>query len=402
MNEEDISFKIDTGPPCNVIPKHAFEKMSKKPSLQPTKVEITAYGGVRVPLKGTCTITIKKNSKNIDAKFFIVAVAKAQPLIGLETCQDLELISINNNVSEVKANGTEILDEYKDVFTGIGLVNGEFHIKHWEDVRPTIHPPRKIPLSLMPKLQQTLEELTEMEVISKVEKATDRVNSLVIVEKKDSSLWLCLDPKDLNKAIMREHYKPPTAKTISSKLNGKHVFTVIDMSNWYKKLDEESSYLGTCNTPFSRYKFNRMPFGICVGSDVAQRMLDENFNDIPGVLTVHDDIFIAGKDTVGHDLALKQALERARSRKIKFNRNKAQLRINQVKYLGHIVTADGFKPDPENIKAIVDMPEPQCKQDSQRLLGMVNYLLQYIPNMYHYPPRHLVEKEHAMGVVWWT
>ena len=55
--------------------------------------------------------------------------------------------------------------------------------------------------------------------------------------------------------------------------------------------------------------------------------------------------------------------------------------MNQVKYLGDIATADGFKPDPKKIKAIIDMPEPQSKQDLQRLLGMVNYLSQYIPNM---------------------
>lgn len=403
VNEEEISFKIDTGAQCNVIPEHAYEKLSKKPSLQPTNVKITAYGGVRVPIKGTCTMTIKKNSKNLDAKFFIVAVEKAQPLIGLQTCRDLELININNDVNEVKTSGTEILDEFKDVFTGLGLVNGEFHIELREDARPTIQPSRKIPLSLMPKLQKTLEKLTEMEVISKVEKATDWVNSLVIVEKKDGSLRLCLDPKDLNRAIKREHYKPPTAETISSKLNGKRVFTVIDMSNcyWHKKLDEESSYLCTFNTPFGRYKFNRMPFGICVASDVAQRMVDENFSDIPGVLAVHDDIIIAGKDTAEHDLALKQALERARSRNIKFNRSKVQLRVNQVKYLGDIVTADGFKPDPEKIKAIVEMPEPQCKQDLQRLLGMVNYLSQYIPNMSEItaPLRNLLKKN--MQWVWY-
>ena len=55
--------------------------------------------------------------------------------------------------------------------------------------------------------------------------------------------------------------------------------------------------------------------------------------------------------------------------------------MNQVKYLGDIVTADRFKPDPEKLKAIINMPEPQNKQDLQRLLGMVTYLSQYIPNM---------------------
>ena len=383
VNDENIRFKIDTGARCNVIPEHAFEKLRKKPSLQTTKVTLTAYGGVRVPIKGTCTMKIKHNDQNIDVKFFVVAVDKAQPLIGLQTCRDLELISINNNVSAVTAQETEILDEYQDVFAGLGLVDGEFHIELRDDAKPTLHPPRKIPLSLMPKFQKTLEQMTEMGVISKVNKATDWVNSLVTVEKKDGSLRLCLDPKDLNKSIKREHYKPPTAETISSKLNGKRIFTVIDMSNcyWHKKLDEESSLLCMFNTPFGRYKFNRLPFGICVASDVAQRMVDDNFSDISGVIAVHDDIIIAGKDTEEHDNALKQVLKHARSRNIKFNRSKVQLHVNQVKYLGDIVTADGFKPDPEKKKAIIDMPEPHNRQDLQRLLGMVNYLSQYIPNM---------------------
>ena len=182
MNDEDICFKVDTGAQCNVIPEHAFNKLTNKPSLQTTKVKLTAYSGTRVPITGTCTMEIKQNGKTIDAKFFIVAVEKAQPLIGLQTCRDLELISINNTVSEVKTENTEILDEYQDVFTGLGLVDGEFHIELRNEAKTTIHPPRKVPLSLMPKLKETLEKMTEMDVISKVDKATDWVNSLVIVE----------------------------------------------------------------------------------------------------------------------------------------------------------------------------------------------------------------------------
>ncbi|KAK2558607.1 hypothetical protein P5673_018788 [Acropora cervicornis] len=184
VNAENICFKIDTGAQCNVIPEHAFEKLRKKPSLQTTKVTLTTYGGVRLPIKGPCTMKIKHNDQNIDVKFFVVAIDKAQPLIGLQTCRDHKLISINNNVSAVIAKETEILGEYQDVFGGLGLVDGEFHIEVHDDAKPTIHPPRKIPLSLMPKLQNTLEQMTEMRVISKVNKATDWVNSLVIVEEK--------------------------------------------------------------------------------------------------------------------------------------------------------------------------------------------------------------------------
>ena len=175
-----------------------------------------------------------------------------------------------------------------------------------------------------------------------------------MVEKRNGSLRLCLDPKELNKAIKREHYKPPTAETLSSKLNGKRVFTVIDMSNcyWHKTLEEESSHLGTFNTPFGRYRFLRMPFEVSVAVDVAQKMVDDNFSDIPGVSDVHDDIIVAGRDKAEQDKALKQVLIRAREHGIKFNREKTQPRVCQVNYLGNIVAAEGFKPNPKKIEAI--------------------------------------------------
>ena len=235
----------------------------------------------------------------------------------------------------------------------------------------------------MPKLKAALDKLTRLGVVCNLNRPTVWVNSLVIVGY-------------LNKAIKREHYKAPMAETISNSLIGKKIFTVIDMSDcyWHKKLDEESSYLCTFNTPFGRFKFNRMPFGICCASDVAQKMIDDEFSGIPGALAVHDDIIIAGATIEEHDRALSKVLQRAREKNIKFNKKKMQLRVNKVKYLGNIVSAEGFQPDPEKIRAIIEIPQPQCRQDLQRLLGMVNYLSQYIPNMSEItaPLRSLLKK----------
>ena len=329
-------------------------------------------------------------------KFFVVKAPNAKPLIGLQTCQNLELININQ-VNDVQEKKTDLLEEYEDVFVGLGLVEGEYYIDLEENAKPTIQPPRKVPLSLLPKLKETLDNLTKSGVVSKLDRPTDWVNSLVIVEKKDGSLRLCLDPKDLNNAIKRGHYKAPSAETISNHLSGKKIFTVIDMSHcyWHKKLDEESSYLCAFNTPFGRYKFNRMPFGICSAADVAQQMVDDEFSDIPGALAVHDDIIVSGATTEEHDTALEEVLKRARERNIKFNKKKVQLRVTEVKYLGNIVSAKGFTPDPEKIRAIIEMPPPESKQGLRRLLGMVNYLSQCIPNMSEItaPLRSLLKKD---------
>ena len=138
-----------------------------------------------------------------------------------------------------------------------------------------------------------------------------------------------------------------------------------------------------------------MPFGICSAADVAQQMVDDEFSDIPGLLAVHDDIIVCGATTEEHDTALGEALKRARERNIKFNKKKVQLRVTEVKYLGNIVSAKGFTPDPEKIRAIIEMPPPESKQDLRRLLGMVNYLSQYIPNMSEItaPLRSLLKKD---------
>lgn len=110
-------------------------------------------------------------------------------------------------------------------------------------------------------------------------------------------------------------------------------------------------------------------------------MVEDHFGDIDGVLAAHDDITIAGKNIEEHDIILRQVLNRARESNIKFNRSKIQLGVKEVTYLRGIVSADGFKPDESNVKAITNMRRPENKQDLQRLLGMVNYLSSFIPNV---------------------
>ena len=153
------------------------------------------------------------------------------------------------------------------------------------------------------------------------------------------------------------------------------------MSNcyWHQTLTEESLFLCVFNSPFGLYRFKRVPFGISCASEVAQKMVEKHFGDISGA--IFDDIIIGGKDEQEHYLILRKVLTRVRERHIKFNRDKIQFRVSQVKYMGEVVSELGLSPDPEKNPAIHSMPTPSCKQDLQRLLGMINYLAKYIPNM---------------------
>ena len=206
---------------------------------------------------------------------------------------------------------------------------------------------------------------------------------MVIVEKKNGSLRLCLDPKDLNCAIKREHYRIPTADDIASRMSGKKVFSILDQKDgfWQMRLDEPSSKLCTFNTPFGRYRFLRCPFGISSAPEVFQKRNDSLFGDIDGVEVIFDDIIIAGKSLEEHDQILETVLDRARVNGVKFNPDKFQHKVSEVKYIGNIVSCDGLKADPEKVKALAMYPKPQNKTDLQRFFGMVNYLGQFIPNL---------------------
>ena len=90
---------------------------------------------------------------------------------------------------------------------------------------------------------------------------TDWVSSMVIVQKPDKQIRLCLDPTDLNKFIRREHFPLPTIEELCTNLSGVKVFSVCDAKNgsWQVQLSEDSRKLTTFNSPFGRYCYNRMP-----------------------------------------------------------------------------------------------------------------------------------------------
>lgn len=192
-----------------------------------------------------------------------------------------------------------------------GKLPGMHHITTRSDVCPTIHACRRVPISLLPKVKAKLESMERNGIIVKRDGPTDWVSSMLIVEKKDKSIRICIDPRDLNTAIQREHFLVPTFDDILPRLAGKKLFTIIDMKDgfWHIELDDESSKLVTFNTPFGRYSFKRLPFGITSAPEVFQKRAYQAFGDIEGVSVIFDDILIAADTVEQHDKILKQLLQ---------------------------------------------------------------------------------------------
>jgi hypothetical protein len=231
--------------------------------------------------------------------------------------------------------------------------------------------------------------MVDGDIITPITEPTPWISSLVVVPKKSGKLRLCLDPKDLNKAIRRENYSMPTIEDIATRLHGARVFTVVDVLSgyWHVELDDESSKLTTFHTPFGRYRWLRMPFGISSASEVFQRKMHELIEGLDGVEVVADDFVIYGKGLTDdqaradHGWRLVAFLQRCREHHVVLSKDKIRQRQTNAPFIGHIAKPDSLSIAPERVKALLAMPEPTDVPAVRRFIGFVQYLGKFLPHL---------------------
>lgn len=394
-----VDFKCDTGAQVNVLSINDLKKIvnDEIPKWSETKVILEAFGGTQIYPIGKTFLKIIRDNRVYITEFYIIK-NNVKPILGLSTLRELGILQ---NISSIQSKDM-IINKNCELFQGIGQFEEPLELRIQPGTIPVVKPPRRVPHALKSRLEEKLRTLESHQIIRKVPHPKSFVSNLVIIEKKDGSLRICLDPKELNKALVKNHYLIPTYEEIVSKLANKTVFSVLDLSDGFYniKLTEKSSELCTFSTPFGNYKFLRLPFGISVAPEIFQRYSEKTFGDIPGVIIYCDDLLIAASSEEEHDVILNRVFERARLHNVKFNKNKFQFKLKEVKYFGHIFSEDGIKIDPNRTDSIVNMKSPTSKKELQIFLGMVNYLRKFIPNLANMmsPLRELLKKN--VGWLW--
>ena len=157
-------------------------------------------------------------------------------------------------------------------------------------VLPNVAPSTRVLFAVKEKLVR----LTGIGVLVPVDEPTDWVSNLVIATKASGDLRLCLDPKQLNKALKRERYALPVIDDVLPDLSKAKVFTKVDAWNgyWHVQLDDKSSRLTTFDTPFGRYRWKRLPFGVSVASEIFQKRLNQALDGLNGLclISIHQDL----------------------------------------------------------------------------------------------------------------
>ena len=228
----------------------------------------------------------------------------------------------------------------------------------------------------MDKVKQELQNLQDTDIIMHVEHPTEWCAPIVVVPKANGRVRLCIDLTWLNDSVLRERHQLPSVDYTLAQMAGARYFSKIDANSGFHqiKLSEDSAYLTTFITPFGRFCFKRLPFGISSGPEIFQREISKILDGLMGVVCMMDDIVVFGSTREEHDKRLCEVLTKLQVSGLTLNKEKCRFRESEIEFLGQIISSQGIKMDSSKIKAILEMPEPQDVPSLRRFMGMVNQL----------------------------
>lgn len=178
---------------------------------------------------GIISLTCRHRDQDFHVDFYIVR-EDVQAILGANTCQEMKMLQRIYSLTP-SALPEDIVNSYmyENLFKVLGCLPGMHTVGVHKTASPVVHPPGKIPIAIKEKVKAELDRMTEMGVIVKQEEPKEWVNSMVTVIKPNDKI--CIDPRNLNKAISREHYPLKTVEEVISRMPNAKIFTKLDSGN---------------------------------------------------------------------------------------------------------------------------------------------------------------------------
>ena len=158
--------------------------------------------------------------------------------------------------------------------------------------------------------------------------------------------------------------------------------SIIDVSLGYHNLNlDKQSYLTTFACPFGRYRYKWLPFGAVAPGDMFQCKIDETFNNMLNVFGIADDILVIryDKDGADHDKAVYKVLKWCQDVNLKLNKEKYHFRCTSIPFFREVISRQSVQPDPQKVKALMEILATKNKKELQAFLGIINYLNKFSP-----------------------
>ena len=377
INSQEIVFKLDTGAEATAISTRTYNTL-KNITLQKSAKVLCGPNNKPLDVLGQAVVQLTYEGRTCKQPIYILEGLKNN-LLGLPAITALQLLT---KVESIQPGNVQ--KSFPELFQGLGTLKGDYQIQLKPDAIPyALYTARNVPIPLRTKVKQELARMKKLGVISKVDKPTCWCAGMVVVPKKSGEVRICVDLKPLNESVLRETHPLPGVDETLAQLTGATVMSKLDANSgfWQIPLSKDSRELTTFITPFGRYCFNKLPFGISSAPEHFQKRMSTILDGLAGVLCLMDDILIFGKDQKEHDTRLTAALEKIQAAGVTLNKDKCEFNKTSLTFLGHTIDEKGISPDPQKTDAISKMASPKSMTELRRFVGMANQLGKFSPRI---------------------
>ncbi|CAL9006102.1 unnamed protein product [Prunus brigantina] len=256
----------------------------------------------------------------------------------------------------------------------------EFTIELLPGTNPIYQAPYRMAPAELRELKIQLQELVDLGFIQP--SVSPWGAPVLFVKKKDGTMRLCIDYRQLNKVTVRNRYPLPRIDDLFDQLKGAKYFSKIDMRSGYHQLRvrEEDVPKTAFRTRYGHYEFLVMPFGLTNAPAVFMDLMNRVFRPFLDrfVIVFIDDILVYSKTLEGHKKHLRLVLKTLRRRQLYAKFSKCQFWLDRVDFLGHVISAEGIYVDPRKIEVVVNWVQPANVTEVRSFLGLAGYYRRFV------------------------
>lgn len=386
VDNQQLRMLADTGSAVSILPLHVYKKQFQHLPLLPSAVRLEAYGGSPLPVEGVVQVMVQAQNGRCSHVSLYVVNAKV-PLMGRDLQEKLKLSVVH---------GVAVCAVQEQIPEELPSLSGFVHrVRLKPDVAPVQQRLRPLPFAVREEVRQHLDKLQEAGIIEPVDSAS-WISPIVVSRRRNGSLRLCVDLREVNKAVEASGHPLPDMQDILEQLQGATLFSSLDLKSAYHQLDlhPDSRSLTTFITHQGLMRYKRCPYGLKSLPQAFQKVMEAVLRGLPGVQVYLDDVIIWGRSHGEHDKRLTAVLERLRRHQITLNMEKCKMRQQEVEFLGFIVSQQGVAVNPDRVQALKDLPPPTGLKELQAMLGLFGFYSRFVPGYSTLvePLRHLLRK----------
>lgn len=375
INGVIIDLKVDSGADANVISMEKYLAASNgdvhigKP-VKTNQVMLLDFGGNEIKCAGqiTTTIAVSKEGPKVEETFY-VAASRPQSVLGFPTATKLGVLVMNKTILH-----TEVVTSFP------AMPIEPVRLKIDENVQPRICIYNSIPAALEPFVNGHWETLERQGIIEPMKEAPRWLSRVDVVPKKDGTHRVIIDMRPANKAIARVYHQMPNPDRLIITISNAVVFAKFDFTSAYHHviLHPDSRYITAFMTNKGARQFTRLPFGINCAPEIFQRIMDQTFGGLEGVIVYLDDLLIYAPDKEKLQERVQTVMRVVKENNLTLNLEKCVMETEEIEFLGSILSSTGCRPVPGRVNGITEFPTPQTYGQLRAFIGLVNYIAKHL------------------------